>query len=376
MVWDGGVTDNLPGVLTLDRWKITHTHTLSLVGTQWLISVDVLSHDPAWTELIGDPAVILLSNDETVATVDAAGIVHYVADGTCVISGESEPIGTSPSCRQEITIINTHEGPMSTVSYSYTDDPGSVREDATAAIDERIAVPGKVKTIYSIQDHITPIYTRNVNCWVAGLDLTCISPWNSYGINTRAGTLISPRHLMWANHYSIPNGTVIRFVDADNNVVIRSILNSQQIGATDLRVGVLDSDVAGCSHAKVLPDNWADYIPSSGLSIPVFILDQEEKALVVDVSSLSSSTKTIFGIPTDTTRLSFYETIVSGDSGNPAFLVIDDQLVVLTVLTYGGAGSGTAIHAYKTEIEDAMVALGGGYSTLTEIDLDGFNTYT
>jgi hypothetical protein len=147
-----------------------------------------------------------------------------------------------------------------------------------------------------------------------------------------------------------------------------------QIGTTDLRIGVLNSDATGCSFAKVLPDDWATYIPNNGLGIPAIVLDQEEKALVDDVLSMSGPS-TYFRVPTDSTRQEFYEAIISGDSGNPSFLVINGELVILTTWYNGGAGSGTSITAYKTEIEAAMVALGGGYSTLTEVSLSGFNTY-
>jgi len=255
------------------------------------------------------------------------------------------------------------------------DDAGNVREDATAAADTRIAVPGKTKPIYSTQDHAAPAYVRNVACWAADLDLTCISPWNSTGANTRAGTLISPRHLVWAQHYSIPNGATIRFVDASNNVVTRTVVNSQRIGTTDLRIGVLDSDVTGCTFAKVLPDDWATYIPTNGLEIPCLALDQQEKALVTDLYRVVSGGGTAFQVPTDATRLTFYESLIPGDSGNPAFLIINGELVILTVWEFGGAGRGSSVTANKAAIEAAMVALGGTYTTLTAIDLSGFNSY-
>jgi len=55
----------------------------------------------------------------------------------------------------------------------------------------------------------------------------------------------------------------------------------------DLTVGVLDADVPTnrISYAKILPDNYADYL-RAGERLPVLCLDQEEKAIVKDLSSL------------------------------------------------------------------------------------------
>jgi hypothetical protein len=377
LVTGGSDVDDAPGVLTDDQWKVTHVVTEPSTHTQWKVSVDVTSHDSAYAEEIGDPPIALSSSNELVATVDVSGEVHYVSDGTCLIVGVSEAIGTSPSQRAEVEIVNTTATPDEYTYYEYVDDPGSVREDASAAVDDRIAVGGVEKNIFSTQDHATPNYIRNANCWAADLDLTCISPWNSYSSYLRAGTLISPRHIIYANHFSIPNGTTIRFVDSENYVVTRTLISSLRVGATDLRVGVLDVDVTECTFAKILPgDDWADYIPNNGYKIPALVLDQEEKALVDEVMYITGiNNATGFKIPADATRKLFYESIIGGDSGNPSFLIINNQLVILTVWHYGLAGSGDSIVYNKSGIESAMTSLGGGYTTLTEIDLSSFNNY-
>jgi hypothetical protein len=374
---EANITDDSPGVLVGDRLKTTHTCTETTTGTQWQVSAGVLSHDAGYTELTGDPPIVFTSSDESVSTVDASGAIHYVSDGICDIIGTSEAIGVSPSLAVRTAITNTSAvASQPVIYYTYADDPGSVRADATAAVDDRIAVAGKTKPIYSTQNHATATYVRSASCWASDIDLTCISPWNSCGANTRAGTLISPRHAVWANHYNIPNGSTIRFVDADDNVVTRTVVDSQQIGVYDIRIGVLDADVTGCSFAKILPADWADYLPYNGEGIPALVLDQEEKALVTDIAEIVSTNHWAnFQVPTDATRLQFYEPIISGDSGNPAFLVIGGELVLLSVWTYGGAGSGKSIVAYASEIAAAMTALGGGYSP-TEINLSGFNDYS
>ncbi|MEN9841224.1 MAG: hypothetical protein RL376_1024, partial [Verrucomicrobiota bacterium] len=71
---------------------------------------------------------------------------------------------------------------------------------------------------------------------------------------------------------------------------------------------------------------------------------------------------------------SFYEEKIGGDSGNPAFLIINGQLVLLTCWTYGGGGSGTSVHNQKAAINTLMTTLGGGYQ-LTPVDLSAFPSY-
>jgi len=262
-----------------------------------------------------------------------------------------------------------------------------------AQIDRRIAgrTPAVAMPVFSSQNHIAPAYVRNVDCWAADLDLSCISPWNDYAGVLRAGTLISPRHVLFAHHYPIGwehgaamvLGAVVRFVTPSGVAVDRTITAAEDLGLVggvpDFIVALLDSDVAGCSFAKVLPSDWEDFFPANdsggrGYGLPAFGTDQEEKAIIFDVGGGPGNENEALengGIcytmpPTDATRYSFYESLIAGDSGNPTFLVINDELVLLTVATT--AFTGSAVTAYRAEINAAMATLGGGYS-LTEIEL-------
>lgn len=243
----------------------------------------------------------------------------------------------------------------------------TVSQQAVAMID-LMAVDGYDKTIYTVQDHATPDYQRNDDCWASSVDLSCCSPWNSYGGNTMAGTLISPRHIIFAAHYPIANGATLRFVTSGGIVETRTLDSQISLEGLhpwgyypDLVVGKLSADVTNCGFAKILPSNWAEYIPSEPESLPVIGLDQEEKAICFNISSMSEYW-VLCKTPTEANRIPYTEGIVSGDSGNPCFLVIDDSPVLLTVWTYGTPG-GTNIATWREEIDAAMVALGGGYTS-------------
>jgi hypothetical protein len=188
-----------------------------------------------------------------------------------------------------------------------------------------------------------------------------------------------------------PIGTVFRFVTQGNVVVERTMTNilahpdyaTEPNHYPDLAVGVLDSDVPGTiSFAKVLPADWKDYFPSQmdynkEPGVPVMVLDQEEKALVYNLGNVSEGgpkpvPQTVYtDVPQDVLRSPFYEVGVNGDSGDPMFMVIDGELVILTVLTCSGYG--TDLQAFTDDINTMMTTLGGGYQ-LTPIDLSKYAT--
>jgi hypothetical protein len=259
---------------------------------------------------------------------------------------------------------------------------GSLAKHCSDAIDTRITNKNATTTkpIFTTQNHTSQTYVRNSNCWTGNIDLTCASPWNSTGGNRRAGTLISPRHVLFCEHFSFyPRvGATIRFITNNNIVVDRTLINSIGFsgGWPDFRVGLLDSDVPdSIKFAKILPSNYQNYLPSlsSQYTVPILALDQQEKALVTEWKESDISVDC--SIPTISNRLSFFENLISGDSGNPMFLIVNNEAVLLSVVGGGGAGVGSSLHYYKNDVNNTMTSLGGGYQ-LTEISLNGFNTYS
>ncbi len=290
------------------------------------------------------------------ASIDIqGGVPSGIPDGTqiyfqCWIADTAGPAGFAAS-----------NGLVVTATQLY--DELSEELDALLAVADP---PATSMPIYTSQDFGTQTYVRNPDCWAADIDLTGLSPWNALEANRRAGTLVSPRHIVFAAHYQITPGSQIVFVTADNTTVTRT-LGGVLLPGGDTAIGILDSDVPPeIGFHKIMPRNWADYLWELS-RLPMLHLDQEEKALVRDLTSLNESIKiSTHTTPIDPLRASFAETLIGGDSGNPAFLIMDGEAVL--ILTHHTAGSGPFYTAWFDEMNAAMTSLGGGYQ-LTEFDI-------
>lgn len=316
-----------------------------------------------------------------IGTVDAEGFVTRVSDGIAVIAWQ---IG---QFRSEVQVLCSRET-SATVDVFDSWVENSLGEDVADAVDLRIAGKSPVTDlqIFTTQNHAAQTYVRSTSCWAADIDLTCLSPWNNRAGSQRAGTAITPRHIINAAHFELQVGDTVRFVTTGNQVVNRTITGKArhpdyQPYFPDLTVYTLDSALPETiTPCAVLPADWSDYLKqvSKGRP-PALCLDQEEKALVTDVSVMDSWIQ--FRVPSDSQRLAFYETKIGGDSGNPAFLIINGEPVLLTVWTNGGAGGGTFIPPQISAL-NAMIATAdaqAGVSTgleVTTIDLSTFTDFS
>jgi hypothetical protein len=175
----------------------------------------------------------------------------------------------------------------------------------------------------------------------------------------------------------------MRFVAGDNTVHNRTIIGKARHPnyvpyLPDITVYTLNADLpVSITPCKVMPSDWATRLVNNPDTRPPALgLDQEEKALIIDFAGGGQ-----FTTPIDADRLIFHEDKISGDSGNPAFLIVNGLLVLITVWTYGGAGGGTPVASYIADINaqiaaaDAQAGIAPTGYTLTQADFSAFPKY-
>ena len=241
-------------------------------------------------------------------------------------------------------------------------------------------------------------YTRNApnwrfrfnpDFWAGDVDFSCASPWNDRFHNRRAGTAVSSVHIVFAKHFDFTPGTKIVFIGCDGTVHWRSYLSGLRVAGTDLMVGLLDRPLPPTVHpAAILPDDYEDYI-GNARDLPAATFDQEEKLIVTELWPIPSSPgaksmmsrnmkfKPVMPKEAETDpkaakaarrrlalrekRAEFYEHLVDGDSGNPCFMIVGREPVLLYTVLTGGPGSGPALQKLRAPLQEAMDVLSPGY---------------
>ncbi len=284
-------------------------------------------------------------------------------------------------------IINLHEWWLGTNPTSYTSNCESLALCAFAkSIDQRLfgrmaTAQTKSRFLPYTKDSVLSGTASNTNCWAYGIDVSSVSPWNSWHSRFEAGTAISRRHVAFAKHfifYTSPGARTIYFFDNNGGVHTNRVVDVVKHPKEDIAIGLLQNELPSTiSVAKILPQDYRRYI-LDGRGLPVLSFDQDEHAIVHDIGEMSSFV--VEAAPVLVDRVRFSEEIVSGDSGNPRFLVHSDEVVLLNLFLGGGHGSGPSLAYYKTEVQELMDILSSrnGLEPSTyqieESDLSGYGT--
>lgn len=307
------------------------------------------------------------TSDESIATIDASGRVTRVADGyiRIIATDQHGAYATSGLVR-----IYRETGAEAQTFVAWVE--GSAAKAISDAIDEAI----ETGDVAALKPMYTSGNTRNPNCWAAELaDLSCIDR-NKPGA-AFIGTSGGYSYAIQAGHYPDSTDT---YVAMDGTVASVTVADSRRVGPTvpgygkEIRV-VRYSTALDAKFVPALlpPNNLNDYFRHLSVGVPLICTDQEKKALVADLSSLG--TWATAKVPTDPRRLAFYESAITGDSGSPRFVPVDGRLMLITALTYGGAGSGPNYSQYLSEILDAIDDMGGDVEDFEIADLSGWTNY-
>ncbi len=311
--------------------------------------------------------ILYSSSNASVATVDTAGAVTRVADGTVTITGQT------PATSRTVAVSVSRET-TATSTFSVFSN-GTASKTAADAVDALISgkTASVAKPIFSTRDDVTPSYVRNTG--TVNIDMTAWSVWNSRRANLMGYCLIAKDIAIGVNHYSTQPqaGDTYRFVKADNTLVTLTVTGTSQVGSRDMRLIRFTADApSGITPCKVLPKTWASNFPNLAFAsysayqaasaanhlvrMPILYSDQEKKVLVTDMLGDPADYRSLFTTnPLDATRLSFTELPVFGDSGSPICMVVGGALVCL-----GSISGETVIDNYDA-INSTMTSLGSAY---------------
>ena len=189
--------------------------------------------------------------------------------------------------------------------------------------------------------------------WTRGFDMSGVS-FNS----RKTCTLITPRHVVMARHFQRPVGATITFHDRSGNV-IRRTLEAKVNTHTDVAVGLLNMAVPQWYRVYPLPSpEWKE----EGLvGQPIAVTDQKRGLFFHRIAAVRSGFLRMQYDPDE--KHGWGKKLVSGDSGNPSFIIHNGQLVLAETHTTGGPGAGPYYGDTRLQsaIKDAVKELAPAY---------------
>ena len=235
-----------------------------------------------------------------------------------------------------------------------------LQQIVSESVDKRIAGKDPAKAHRRLSGKFAP----NPYFWASDVDFSCLSPRSDRFGGLRGGTLVSKRHFLFAWHFPIPKDTRLHFLDAAGQVCTCSVDAIRKVGNEDIGVGLLNAEVTPDIHpVKILPTDFTNYVGTAE-GLPVVAFDQEGKALVLDLHAIPTESKRwamFTRKPKDASRLSYYERIIPGDSGQPCFMIVGKEPILLYCHKMPGGGGGPAIHMEARQIQAVMDELCPGY---------------
>ena len=352
---------------------------------------------------MGVPSLSITNNVPGVATIDnSTGITTYVSTGTASFTVTCTYGGTTAFTRQ-ITFSTSANPSTSAQTFNsfISSSLGYAMVNTFSTLLTNAGSPNANGTtnIYSSYDYSTNAYTRNTSHWLAagGFDLTCIPAGNSHWNSAKeCGVLVTPQHLVQANHVALPVGTTMVFVGPNNAVQTATIAATTAptpvSGTGDTCVAILSAPLVTTGTGAITPcallpgsgatgGSYATHLPNPEYRYPLACVEWEQHAdsniYVYDLTaypSVSGTTCLSQGQSTDPTRSLWWQAFISGDSGGGMFMLnpSTSSLMMVSQL-WTGSDFSPMDAAYISAIQTAANTLTTNLNSATG---SSFPTYT
>lgn len=211
--------------------------------------------------------------------------------------------------------------------------------------------PGIFKT-YSADDD-----SEMNSTWTRKFDASGIS----FNKNTTC-TLITPQHVVMASHYQRAISSEVIFHDRNGKRLSRVLVAAKKVSG-DCALGLLNEPVP--AGYKVYPLLVPDLILAEKLKGEfVLVTDQNKRLFVHEVRGVSKQANaysTIFFTFDASKQIGYGKILVAGDSGNPSFIMVNGEPVLIETHSTGGAGAGPFYGDadLQTKLRAAIRQIGG-----------------
>lgn len=176
-------------------------------------------------------------------------------------------------------------------------------------------------------------------------------------------TLITKRHVVMAKHYTRSMKTPVIFHDRNGKRVVRKLISIKPAFG-DVSVGLLDTAVPSSLRVYPMPTPMAN--AHRKLVNKLVIVSNQFKELHIHQVALVADSRIFFKFP-EASKVGRGRKIVSGDSGNPSFIMLNGETVLIETHHTGGAGAGPFYGDIKvqTAIKQIIAATDNSYSIRT-----------
>jgi hypothetical protein len=183
---------------------------------------------------------------------------------------------------------------------------------------------GRIFTVYN--HHGPSIRSGN---WTSRFDLTGVS-WN----DTRTATAISRHHVVMAAHYIRPTTVPLIFHDRSGARHVRTLTQVQTLTSVgDIAIGRLNEPLpAGVAHYPLAT-------AVDGTPMRLALVTDQTMTVSLHRIGRASAGRVMLGYDPAIPK-TYNRNLISGDSGNPAFVIGGGGLRLLTTFSTGGPGTG------------------------------------